>query len=260
MPPIIAVDNLVKTYDGAPAVRGVSFAVEASELTVVIGPSGCGKSTLLRCLNGLESFDSGVVRIGEVTIDKRAALRPADEARAIHALRQSVGMVFQSFNLFAHMTALQNVMVGPTVVQRAGKAEAEANARALLAKVGLADRVDHYPHQLSGGQQQRCAIARALAMKPAVLLYDEPTSALDPSLVNEVLSIMKQLDDEGMTQVVVTHEMRFARQAADRVIMLHDGVIAENGAAEQVFTQPASAAMREFIAHLDAVPARAAAR
>jgi polar amino acid transport system ATP-binding protein len=249
--PMIAVDNVHKSYGDAPALRGVSFAVEASELTVIIGPSGCGKSTLLRCINGLETMDSGRISVGNTTLAMESGRAGADHAAKLHTIRQSVGMVFQSFNLFPHLTAVQNVMKAPMVVQGKSRDEAREIAEKQLTKVGLAARLNHYPHQLSGGQQQRCAIARALAMNPAVMLYDEPTSALDPSLVNEVLAIMKQLDDEGLTQIVVTHEMRFARQAADKVVMLHEGKLAECGTAGTVFTSPSSAEMRAFLAHFE---------
>jgi polar amino acid transport system ATP-binding protein len=216
---MITVENLHKSYAGAPALRGVSFTVDPSELTVIMGPSGCGKSTLLRCLNGLETFDTGKVQIADIALDRTHATNGNLHAQLLE-LRQHVGMVFQAFNLFPHLTCLENAVKAPMVVKGKSREEAESIAKPLLDKVGLGDRLHYYPSQLSGGQQQRAAIARALAMNPKVMLYDEPTSALDPTLVNEVLTIMRQLDDEGMTQVVVTHEMRFARSAADKVIML----------------------------------------
>lgn len=243
MPPIISVHNLHKSYGEHAALRGISFEVEVSELTAIIGPSGCGKSTLLRCLNGLELFDGGSVRIGEITLDRH----DKNFNQHLRQLREETGMVFQSFNLFPHLTALQNAVLAPTVVRKIDKAKAEANARTLLAKVGLAERCDYHPAQLSGGQQQRAAIARALAMEPQVMLYDEPTSALDPSLVGEVLAIMRKLDDEGMTQVVVTHEMRFAREVADRIIFLHNGELVESGPPEQLFTAPRDERTRAFL-------------
>lgn len=245
--PVIAVEDVHKSFHGAPALRGVSFEVAASQLTVLIGPSGCGKSTLLRCMNGLESFDEGRVRIGDVSIERHGGVRPRDWAARLRRLREEVGMVFQSFNLFPHLTVLENVIKAPMVVQRQERADAEAHARALLAKVGLEDRSGYYPAQLSGGQQQRAAIARALAMSPKVMLYDEPTSALDPSLVQEVLQIMRQLDAEGMTQVVVTHEMRFAREAADTVLMLHGGELIESGPPGILFGAPRDPRTRDFL-------------
>jgi polar amino acid transport system ATP-binding protein len=247
----IEVDGVHKMFGGAHALKGISFSVEPSELTVLIGPSGCGKSTLLRCINGLETFDQGRITVGKTTVAMNAQGACEDFREKVHELRQNVGMVFQSFNLFPHLTALGNVMKAPMVVQKKTQEEAEATGVELLKKVGLGERMGHYPSQLSGGQQQRCAIARALAMNPSVMLYDEPTSALDPSLVKEVLAIMRQLDDEGMTQVVVTHEMRFAKSAADKVVLLHSGNVAEVGPAKEMFSSPKSAEMREFMSHFE---------
>ncbi|HEU0175435.1 MAG TPA: amino acid ABC transporter ATP-binding protein [Blastocatellia bacterium] len=247
MDALISVNNLQKSYGAASALRDVSFDVEVSELTAIIGPSGCGKSTLLRCLNGLELFDSGRVRIGEITLDLDNGLSQRDFNTRLRRLREEVGMVFQSFNLFPHLTALENAMLAPTVVKRVDRRKAESTARELLAKVGLSDRLDYYPSQLSGGQQQRAAIARALAMEPKVMLYDEPTSALDPSLVGEVLTIMRKLDDEGMTQVVVTHEMRFAREVADKILMLSDGELIESGSPDLIFSSPRDERTRTFL-------------
>ncbi|HKX26804.1 MAG TPA: amino acid ABC transporter ATP-binding protein [Blastocatellia bacterium] len=238
MSALIVVENLKKNYGEAPALSGVSFEVEVSELTVIIGPSGCGKSTLLRCLNGLELFDSGCVKIGEIELDLNRGAGPARLNPLLRRLRREVGMVFQSFNLFPHLTVLENVSLAPVIVKGLDRTAVEKQARELLGKVGLSDRVDYYPSQLSGGQQQRAAIARALAMSPKVMLYDEPTSALDPGLVGEVLNIMRQLDDEGMTQVVVTHEMRFARDVADQVLVLSDGELIETGSPDVIFTSP----------------------
>lgn len=247
---LISVDNLHKNYGEAAALRGISFDVSVSELTVIIGPSGCGKSTLLRCLNGLELFDSGSVRIGEHELKMNGASHhhlPSYLNVQLRHLREDVGMVFQSFNLFPHLTVLENAVLAPTVVKKINRQEAEERARTLLAKVGLSDRLDYYPSQLSGGQQQRAAIARALAMSPKVMLYDEPTSALDPSLVGEVLSIMRQLDDEGMTQVVVTHEMKFARDVADKVLVLSEGELIETDSPDVIFTSPRDERTREFL-------------
>jgi len=244
---LIEVDDLHKHFDDVPAVRGVGFGVAEAELVVIIGPSGCGKSTLLRCLNGLELLDRGTVRIGPITLERHDGRPPRDLHHRLRQLRQECGMVFQQFNLFPHMTALENAVRAPMIVRGMRRDEAEAKARALLDKVGLSERVDYYPSQLSGGQQQRAAIARALAMSPEVMLYDEPTSSLDPSLVNEVLQIMRKLHDEGMTQVVVTHEMRFARDVADRVMFMHEGTLVESGPAKQIFTDPRDPRTREFL-------------
>jgi polar amino acid transport system ATP-binding protein len=244
---LISVDNLRKSFGDALALRGISFKVEVSELTAIIGPSGCGKSTLLRCLNGLELFDSGRVRIGEITLERDNGDAPRDLNVRLRHLREEVGMVFQSFNLFPHLTVLENAVKAPMVVKKMSRREAEGKARELLKKVGLSDRLDYYPSQLSGGQQQRAAIARALTMSPKVMLYDEPTSALDPSLVNEVLNIMRQLDDEGMTQVVVTHEMRFAREVADKILFLHSGELVECAPPGAIFTSPRDERTREFL-------------
>lgn len=247
MSTVISVTNLHKSFAGSPALNQINFTVEEAELVVIIGPSGCGKSTLLRCLNGLELLDSGSVQIGDVKLELHNGTPPRDFQQQLRALREEVGMVFQSFNLFPHLTALENAMKAPMIVRKMARAEAEEKARALLEKVGLGNRVDYYPAQLSGGQQQRAAIARALAMSPKVMLYDEPTSALDPGLVGEVLSIMRQLDEEGMTQVVVTHEMRFAREVADRIIFLQQGELVESAPPEELFTAPRDERTRHFL-------------
>jgi polar amino acid transport system ATP-binding protein len=245
--PLISVEELRKNYGEAAALRGISFQVCESELTAIIGPSGCGKSTLLRCLNGLELFDSGRVRIGSTTLERHGETPTAALNTQLRHLREEVGMVFQSFNLFPHLTALENATLAPMVVKKMARAEAEQRARDLLAKVGLSERLDYYPAQLSGGQQQRAAIARALAMSPKVMLYDEPTSALDPSLVNEVLNIMRQLDDEGMTQIIVTHEMRFARDVADKIIVLDNGELIEEDSPKVIFSAPRDNRTRDFL-------------
>jgi ABC-type polar amino acid transport system ATPase subunit len=244
---LISVDNLRKNYGAAVALRDISFDVEVSELTTIIGPSGCGKSTLLRCLNGLESFDSGRVQIGEITLDMNNGAPHRNHNTQLRHLREEVGMVFQNFNLFPHLTALENTALAPMIVKKADRKTAESRARELLSKVGLSDRLDYYPSQLSGGQQQRAAIARALALSPKVMLYDEPTSALDPSLVGEVLNIMRKLDDEGMTQVVVTHEMHFARDVADKVLVLANGELIETGSPETIFSSPQDERTRNFL-------------
>lgn len=247
MEPLISVSNIEKSFGRASALRGISFDVEESELTVIIGPSGCGKSTLLRCLNGLELFDSGKVRIGDVTLEIDPSRNSHHPATTLRELREEVGMVFQSFNLFPHLTVLENAVLAPIIVRKQDRAAVEERARDLLRKVGLGERIDYYPAQLSGGQQQRAAIARALTMSPKVMLYDEPTSALDPGLVGEVLSIMRRLDDEGMTQIVVTHEMNFARDVADKVLVLADGELIEAGPPETIFSSPSDPRTRNFL-------------
>ena len=244
---MITVENLSKAYHQHPALRSVSFSVAASELTVLIGPSGCGKSTLLRCLNGLEPFDQGSIQMGEVRVAAEAGLSTKVLHRQFRQLRGEVGLVFQGFNLFPHLTILENVALAPRVVRRIGRAEAQDRARALLEKVGLGDKLHDPPGRLSGGQQQRAAMARALAMEPRIMLYDEPTSALDPSLVGEVLAIMRQLDDEGMTQIVVTHEMKFAREVADRILVFHEGELIESGDPEAIFRHPHDPRTRAFL-------------
>jgi polar amino acid transport system ATP-binding protein len=247
MKEIISVTDLRKNYGDAVALKGIGFSVHPSELTAIIGPSGCGKSTMLRCLNGLELFDTGKIQIGDITLERHNGTLPRNFNAKLRELREQVGMVFQSFNLFPHLTVLENAIKAPMVVKGISRKDAEAHARELLAKVGLSDRVDYYPSQLSGGQQQRAAIARALTMSPKVMLYDEPTSALDPGLVNEVLQIMRKLDDEGMTQVVVTHEMRFAKEVADRIMFLHSGELVESGSPDVIFTAPTDPRTREFL-------------
>ena len=244
---IIEVGDLHKNFGTVAALHGVSFTVARSELAVIIGPSGCGKSTLLRCLNGLETFDSGRVRIGDITLERHNHPRSRDLNGKLRELRKEVGMVFQAFNLFPHLTVLENAVKAPMKVKGLSRTAAVELATELLVKVGLEDRAHYYPSQLSGGQQQRAAIARALAMSPRVMLYDEPTSALDPSLVGEVLQIMRKLDDEGMTQIVVTHEMRSARNAADKILFLHDGEIVESGRPEQLFSSPCDERTRQFL-------------
>ncbi len=246
---IIEIQGLKKSFLGSPVLRGIDLTVETSQLTVLIGPSGCGKSTLLRCLNGLEIFDEGRIAIDGLTLERKTdSVRVSSEyQRVTHELRGIMGMVFQAFNLFPHMTTLENIARPPSIVQRVPAAEARESAFLLLEKVGLKDQAMLYPHQLSGGQQQRAAIARALAMKPKLLLYDEPTSALDPGLVDEVLAVMKELDSEGITQVVVTHEMRFARDVADKIVFLSDGLVVEEGDPARIFSDPADPRTRQFL-------------
>jgi polar amino acid transport system ATP-binding protein len=248
--PLVEIQGVKKAFAGGQQVLcGIDLTVLDSQLTVLIGASGCGKSTLLRCLNGLEIFDEGRVQLNGITLERKAGSGAPDAAfhALTHKLRGMVGMVFQSFNLFPHMTALDNVARPPVIVQRRDAEESRARALELLEKVGLKDRANHYPRQLSGGQQQRAAIARALAMRPKVILYDEPTSALDPQLSEEVLGVMRRLDEEGITQIVVTHEMRFARDVADKVAFLAEGLVVEEGDPAKIFSDPADPRTREFL-------------
>jgi len=238
-----------KYYGAFHALHGVDLTVAAGEVVCIIGPSGSGKSTLLRCLNQLERIESGSIRIaGELAgyARKGDMLRELSDAE-IARQRLASGMVFQRFNLFGHQTALQNIMEGPVTVQRRPRAEVREEAMALLARVGLADKHGSYPSELSGGQQQRVAIARALAMKPKLMLFDEPTSALDPELVGEVLNVMRDLARTGMTMVVVTHELGFAREVADRVVFMDQGTVIETGAAGDVLSRPSHPRTRDFI-------------
>ena len=244
---MITVEQLVKSYNSVPVLQGVNHRQTRGETVVLIGPSGCGKSTFLRCLNQLETVDSGRITIDGVTIEAGGPARTSQEREQQRQLRLRAGMVFQSFNLFPHLTVLQNVTVGPMVVKGRTQGDAEASARTLLAKVGLEAKVAAYPPQLSGGQQQRVAIARALAMEPKVMLLDEPTSALDPELREEVLRVMRQLAEEGMTMIVVTHEMQFARDVAEQVIFFEGGRVAESGPPEQIFANPQYDRTKEFL-------------
>ena len=242
--PLISARALTKAFGPLEVLKGVNFDVMPSEVKVVIGPSGSGKSTLLRCCNGLEVADGGSLTIcGQTLVDNGRLLPDA----ALNALRMQVGMVFQSFNLFPHLSVLDNITVAPRELRGLSKAAAEAAAHELLAKVGLAAKADAYPAMLSGGQKQRVAIARALAMQPQVMLFDEPTSALDPELVGEVLQVMKDLAREGMTMMVVTHEMGFAREVADTVAVMDHGVVLEAGPPEQIFDNPQHPRTREFL-------------
>ena len=247
---MIAVENLVKSYNSHCVLQGIDHQQQRGEAVVLIGPSGCGKSTFLRCLNQLEVPDAGRITIDGVTIEGGRAPRTGFEREQQRQLRMRAGMVFQSFNLFPHLTALQNIIEAPTVVKDMAKEEAEGLARALLQKVGLENKALAYPLQLSGGQQQRVAIARALAMHPQVMLFDEPTSALDPELRDEVLGVMRQLAEEGMTMIVVTHEMQFARDMADRIVFFDAGRVAESGPPEQIFSCPQNERTREFVSRV----------
>ena len=238
---MIYVKNLYKSYGKLEVLKGINCHIKEKEVVVVIGPSGSGKSTFLRCLNKLEEPTSG-----EITVDGI----PLNSEINVNAIRREVGMVFQRFNLFPHMTALQNVVLAPEIVRKTNKAEAEKIGLELLAKVGLSDKAREYPDRLSGGQQQRVAIARALAMKPKVMLFDETTSALDPEMVGEVLAVMKDLAREGMTMVAVTHEMGFAREVGDRVIFMDEGIIMEEGVPSEVFANPKNPRTQAFLSKI----------
>jgi len=236
---LVKISGLRKHYGAHQVLKGIDLTVGEGEVTAVIGRSGSGKSTLLRTINGLESFGAGSLEVDGV----RVAVGQTD----LRQLRLKVGMVFQQFNLYPHMTAGKNVMLAPTVVKKIGKREAEEIARDMLAKVGLADKFDAYPEQLSGGQQQRVAIARALAMSPKILLCDEITSALDPELVNEVLAVVRKLAEDGMTLIMVTHEMRFAREVGDQLLFMHEGRVHEQGSPARLFAAPGTPELANFI-------------
>jgi glutamine transport system ATP-binding protein len=241
-PAMIKVDDLHKSFGDLEVLKGIEAEVDEREVVCLIGASGSGKSTLLRCLNRLETFDRGHVTIcGHDLTGSKTSL---------HAVRRDVGMVFQSFNVFPHMKVLDNLTLAPMKVLKIGKAEARQRAMALLEKVGVADKANVYPTKLSGGQQQRVAIARALAMQPKVMLFDEPTSALDPETVGEVLGVMKNLAEEGMTMMVVTHEMGFAREVADRVVFMDNGVVVEQGPPKQIFEAPQHERTRAFLSKI----------
>lgn len=240
--PILRINNLHKKFKDTEVLKGVSLTVEEGEVVVIIGPSGTGKSTLLRCINRLIEPDAGEIYLGDEKIEPGVS--------NLSKVRQRIGMVFQDFNLFNHLTALQNVAIGPIKVKKIDKKDALKLAMQELERVGLADKANSYPAELSGGQKQRVAIARALAMDPEIMLFDEPTSALDPELIGEVLEVMKKLADAGMTMLVVSHEMGFAREAADRIVFLEDGVIAEMGPPEKIFNNPEKERTREFISKI----------
>ncbi len=237
--PLVVLDHVDKWFGDLHVLQDINLSIDKGEVVVVIGPSGSGKSTLCRAINRLETIDKGTISLDGRPIPQ--------EGKALAAHRAEVGMVFQSFNLFAHKTILENVTLGPIKVRGLGKAEAEEKARALLDRVGVANQADKYPAQLSGGQQQRVAIARALAMEPKVMLFDEPTSALDPEMIKEVLDAMVDLAEGGMTMVVVTHEMGFARTAANRVVFMADGQVVEENTPEQFFTNPQSDRAKDFL-------------
>ncbi|KAF1066926.1 MAG: Glutamine transport ATP-binding protein GlnQ [Pseudomonas citronellolis] len=252
-PVVIQAREVHKAFGDLQILKGVSLDVHRGEVVVLIGASGSGKTTFIRCINHLEDIQGGSIHVnGELMGYRERAdgKRVRDAERNIARRRRDIGMVFQRFNLFPHMTALQNIIEAPMQVLGVSRAEATEQARRLLARVRLADKAEHYPAQLSGGQQQRVAIARALAMKPQAMLFDEPTSALDPETVGEVLQVMKELADEGMTMVVVTHEMGFAREVADRVVVLHQGELIEQGTPQQIFGNPSHPRTREFLSRV----------
>jgi polar amino acid transport system ATP-binding protein len=236
---MIVLEDVRKRYGALEVIKGVSAEIAKGEVVCVIGPSGSGKSTLLRCINGLEAYDGGEIRVGSQRVER--------DKRSIKAIRTRVSMVFQRFNLFANRTALENVVEGPIHVKGEPRAEAEERGRALLARVGLSDKAHARPDELSGGQQQRVAIARALAMRPEAILFDEPTSALDPELVGDVLRVMRGLADEGMTMIVVTHEIGFAREVADRVLFLDGGRLVEQGPAAEILNRPQNPRTQDFL-------------
>jgi glutamate transport system ATP-binding protein len=240
--PMVRMTGVQKHYDDHHVLKDVDLEVARGEVVVVVGPSGSGKSTLCRCINRLETITSGSILIDGVPLP--------EEGRALASLRAEVGMVFQSFNLFAHRTIVENVMLAPVAVSRVPTRQARREALVLLSRVGILDKADQFPAQLSGGQQQRAAMARALAMKPKVMLFDEPTSALDPEMVSEVLDVMTALADDGMTMIVVTHEMGFARRAANRVVFMDDGRIVEQAAPETFFDDPRSERARSFLSKI----------
>ncbi|CAO3454486.1 ABC transporter, ATP-binding protein (cluster 3, basic aa/glutamine/opines) [Azospirillum argentinense] len=249
---MLRITNLGKSYGSARVLSGIDLDVQPHDVVAIIGPSGSGKSTLLKCINFLERYDEGEVRFGDELVgyvEADGQRRLATE-RQTNRLRAEMGMVFQNFNLFPHMTTLQNVIEGPIQVKGVARDEAVRHAEQLLAKVGLADKRDVRPTKLSGGQQQRAAIARALAMRPRLMLFDEPTSALDPELVGEVLTTMRELAAEGMTMVIVTHEMSFARDVASRVVFMEGGRIVEEGPPGKIFTNPDNARTRAFLARV----------
>ena len=235
----VKVNNLHKYFGKLEVLRGINVEIKEGEVVCVIGPSGGGKSTFLRCLNRLEE-----VTAGEIIVDDYLV---TDKKADINKIRENIGMVFQSFNLFAHLTVKKNIMLAPVELKKLTKEQADARAMELLRRVGLEEKADCYPHQLSGGQQQRVAIARALAMDPDIMLFDEPTSALDPEMVGEVLAVMKELAEGGMTMVIVTHEMGFAKDVADRVLFIADGVICEEGTPEELFGNPQQDRTRDFL-------------
>lgn len=244
--PVISFNNLRKSYGKLEVLRGITASINRGDVVSIIGTSGCGKSTLLRCCNRLETINGGSLEVIGIDLSK-----PKISSQKLRHLRAKVGMVFQQFNLFPHLNVLQNLMLAPSKVLKESKSECRDRAMYYLDKVGLSSKAEAYPEQLSGGQKQRVAIARSLCMKPEILLFDEPTSALDPELVGEVLTVMKQLAQEGMTMVVVTHEMNFARDVANRVIFLNQGVVEEQGDAKQVLNNPRCDRLKTFLSRMN---------
>jgi ABC-type polar amino acid transport system ATPase subunit len=239
---MISCKNIVKKFNNLEVLKGIDLDVAAGEVVVIIGPSGSGKSTFLRCMNHLEAADQGTVSFNGKLVESKES--------SLNKLRQEIGMVFQNFNLFPHKTVMDNIIEAPVLLKKMTKDQAKKKGFELLRKVGLEEKANEYPNRLSGGQKQRVAIARALAMEPKVMLFDEPTSALDPELVGEVLTVMKHLAKEGMTMVIVTHEMGFAKEAADRVIFMDGGQIVEQGAPEMIFEKPQNKRTKEFLGHI----------
>ena len=244
--PVVSFDNLRKSYGSLEVLRGITASLYKSDVVSIIGTSGCGKSTLLRCCNRLEAINGGKLNVMGIDLSQ-----PKISSQKLKQLRTKVGMVFQQFNLFPHLSVLQNLMLAPGEVLKESKAECRDRALHYLDKVGLSNKANSYPEQLSGGQKQRVAIARSLCMKPEILLFDEPTSALDPELVGEVLTVMKQLAEEGMTMVVVTHEMQFAREVANQVLFLNQGVVEEQGNAKDVLTNPQCDRLKAFLSRMN---------
>lgn len=242
---MIDIDQLQKKFGENEVLKNISLTIPAHQVVAVIGPSGSGKSTFLRCINGLESITGGKVTVNGHEINAKASIKALK--KTIYAIRQETGMVFQQFNLYPHKTVIENVMEALVVVKKMSKQEAKNIAKPLLARVGLGEKENAYPSQLSGGQQQRVAIARALAMEPKIMLFDEPTSALDPELVGEVLNVMKDLAEEGMTMVIVTHEMKFAKDVADRILFMADGVIVEDAEPNDFFEHPQTDRAQKFL-------------
>lgn len=243
---LLEIRDLHKEFDGNTIIQNISFEVHKGEVIVILGPSGCGKSTLLRCINGLETIQGGeIVLDGEIISNRK---------KDMHLVRQKIGMVFQSYDLFPHLDVLGNILLGPTKAQRRNKAEVQAEAEALLERVGLPDKIHAYPRQLSGGQKQRVAIVRALCMRPELMLFDEVTAALDPEMVREVLDVMMDLADDGKTMLIVTHQMQFARAVADRVLFLDNGTIVEEAPPAQFFTAPKTERAKEFLQNFEFAP------
>ncbi|MGV8897996.1 MAG: amino acid ABC transporter ATP-binding protein [Burkholderiaceae bacterium] len=240
---MIKIDNITKSFGSNLVLPGVTAEIKQGEIVCLIGPSGSGKSTVLRCINGLEAYDSGCITVDGIKVDNKAA--------SIHDIRRRVSMVFQRFNLFPHRTVLENVVEGPIFVKRIAPDRARVHGRELLDRVGLADKYNAYPAQLSGGQQQRVAIARALAMEPEAILFDEPTSALDPELVGEVLDVIRSLAQDGMTMVIVTHEMAFAKAVSDRTLFLEKGRILEQGPSREILSNPSNERMQDFLRRVE---------